>query len=160
MSAMAKPKRRDPKAVTLARDGALNPHPETVRDPLFLDNPFFDADDLVQVRYEMLRRHQVDRMAISDVASVFGVSRPTFYKAQSALAARGLAGLVPQQRGPKGGHKLSAEVLAYIDQLRAARPDLTVPQCVDAIATRFGVRVHRRSLERAMAPKKKRRDLP
>ncbi len=136
---MAKQRRPHPKAEALARDGALNPQPEAVRDPLFLDSPFFDADDLVQVRYEMVRRHQVDRMAISDVASLFGVSRPTFYKAQSALAAHGLAGLIPRQRGPKGGHKLSAEVLAYIDQLKATQPDITVPQCVDAIAARFGV---------------------
>ncbi|ESX83683.1 helix-turn-helix domain-containing protein, partial [Mesorhizobium sp. LNJC403B00] len=74
-------------------------------------------------RYEMVRRHHADRVPISDVASAFGVSRPTFYKAQSALAEHGLAGLVPQQRGPKGGHKISAEVLTYIDQLRATRPD-------------------------------------
>ena len=75
------------------------------------------------------------------------------------LGRPGPRGLVPRQRGPKGGHKISAEVLAYIDQLRTTRPDLTVPQRVDAIATRFGVRVHRRSLERAMAPKKKPLDL-
>jgi transposase len=136
----------------MARDGTLNPHPEAVRDTLFLDTPFFDADDLVQARYEMVRRHQIDRMAISDVVRLFGVTRPTFYKAQSALAEHGLAGLIPQQRGPKGGHKLSAEVLGYIDHLKAARPDLTVPQCIDAIAVRFGVRVHRRSLERALLP--------
>jgi hypothetical protein len=33
--------------------------------------------------------------------------------------------------------------------LKAATPDLTMPQCVGAIAIRFGVRVHRRRLERA-----------
>lgn len=101
----------DPKSVALARDGTLNPHPEAISDTLFISNPFFDAKDLVQVRYEMVRRHQVEGMPISDVASIFGVSRPTFYKAQSALADRGLAGLVPQQRGPKDGHKLSAEIV-------------------------------------------------
>jgi transposase len=155
---MAKPKpvQRDAKAEALARDGALNPHPEAVRDPLFIGNPFFDAKDLVQVRYEMVRRHQADGLSISDVASFFGVSRPTFYKAQSALADHGLAGLVPQQRGPKGAHKLSAEVIAFVDELKAASPDLTLPQCIDAIALRFGVSVHRRSLERAIARKKKR----
>lgn len=157
---MAKPKpiRQDAKAAALARDGALNPHPEAVRDPLFSDNPFFDPRDLVQVRYEMVRRHQVDSLPISDVADVFGVSRPTFYKAQSALADHGLAGLAPQRRGPKDGHKISAEVLAHVDALKAATPDLTMPQCVGAIASRFGVRVHRRSLERALARKKKRID--
>jgi transposase len=153
---MAKPKpiRQDAKAAALARDGALNPHPEAVRDLLFSDNPFFDPRDLVQVRYEMVRRHQVDSLPISDVADVFGVSRPTFYKAQSALADHGLVGLAPQRRGPKDGHKISAEVLAYVDELKAATPDLTMPQYVAAIANRFGVRVHRRSLERALARKK------
>jgi transposase len=157
---MAKPKPspRDPKQEALARDGALNPHPEAVNDPLFVGNPFFDAEDLVQVRYEMVRRHQADGLPISDVANVFGVSRPTFYKAQSALADHGLAGLVPQQRGPKGGHKLSAEVVAFVDELKAARPALTLPQCIAEIAAHFGVTVHRRSLERAMARKKKQLD--
>lgn len=99
---MAKPKPgRDPKAEALARDGALNPHPEAVRDTLFAGNPFFDARDLVQVRYEMVRRHQADRVPISDVASAFGVSRPTFYKAQSALADQG-----PRRAGaPTAGSK-------------------------------------------------------
>src|SRR5271168_824622 len=156
--ARARPSKRDPKEEALARDGALNPRPEAVLDPLFVDNPFFDPRDLVQVRYEMVRRHQADGQSIRDVADVFGVSRPTFYKAQSALADHGLAGLAPQRRGPKDGHKISAEVLAHVDALKAATPDLTMPQCVGAIASRFGVRVHRRSLERALARKKKRID--
>jgi hypothetical protein len=117
-----KPVHQDPKGDALARDGALNPHPEAVRDTLFVGNPFFDAKDLVQVRYEMVRRHQADGLPISDVANFFGVSRPTFYKAQSALADHGLAGLIPQQRGPKGGHKLSTEVVAFVDDLKAATP--------------------------------------
>jgi hypothetical protein len=84
--AIPRPTRQDPKAEALARDGVLNPHPEGVRDPLFNANPFFDPKDLVQVRYEMVRRHQNDGIAISDVAETFGVSRPTLYKAQGALA--------------------------------------------------------------------------
>jgi transposase len=154
---MAKPmsSRQDPKAEALARDGVLNPHPEGVRDPLFNDNPFFDPRDLVQVRYEMVRRHQNDGIAITDVAENFGVSRPTFYKAQGALTGQGLAGLVPRQRGPKGGHKISAEVLSFVDEAKAASPELTLPQVIGMIAERFGRDVHRRSLERALARKKK-----
>ena len=154
------PLKRGPKGEALARDGALNPHPEAVLDPLFKDNPFFDPRDLVQVRYEMVRRHQADGQPITDVAIIFGVSRPTFYKAQSALADQGLAGLMPQQRGPRGGHKISAEVIAFVDDLKAATPDLTLPQMVGQIAAHFGVDVHRRSVERALARKKKRRDVP
>jgi transposase len=153
--AMPKPTRHDPKAENLARDGVLNPHPDDVRDPLFKDNPFFDPRDLVQVRYEMVRRHQNDGIAITDVAETFAVSRPTFYKAQAGLADQGIAGLVPRQRGPKGGHKISAEVLEFVDEARAATPNVPLTQVLGMLAERFGLDVHRRSLERALARKKK-----
>src|SRR5258708_6285571 len=152
---MARAPRQDLKRETLARDGALNPHPEVVRDPLFADNPFFDSRDLIQVRYEMVRRHQADGIPISDVSASFGVSRPTFYKTQDTLAAAGLAGLLPQPRGPKGGHKISAEVVAFVVDLKAASPALTTQQCLASVEARFGIKVHRRSLERAPARKKK-----
>jgi transposase len=153
---MAKAKKRDPKSEALAQDGVLNPKPGAVRDLLFTSNPFFDAKDLVQVRYEMVRRHQVDGFAVSEAAAAFGVTRPTFYKAQSALKTVGLAGLLPRQRGPKDGHKISAEVAAFAIDLKAAKPEMTTTQCLDAIESRFSVKVHRRSLERALARKKKR----
>ena len=79
--------------------------------------------------------------AIDDARALRGPSK--------SIADHGLVGLAPQRRGPKDGHKISAEVLAYVDDLKAATPDLTMPQCVGAIAIRFGVRVHRRRLERA-----------
>jgi transposase len=153
---MAKAKRRDPKIEALARDGVLNLNPGAVRDVVFTGNPFFDAKDLVQVRYEMVRRHQIDGIAISEAAATFGVTRPTFYKAQSALRTGGLAGLLPSRRGPKAGHKVSGEVIAFATELKAAKPEMTTSQCLDAIESRFGVKVHRRSLERAVARKKKR----
>ena len=155
---MPKQRQMDAKDEALASDGALNPHPEAVHDQLFISNPFFDPKDLVQVRYEMVRRHQVDGLHISDIADLFGVSRPTFYKAQNSLSSEGLAGLVPQQRGPKGGHKLSADILIFVEDMKVATPDITLAQCVTAIASRFGVCVHRRSLERALARKKKCRE--
>jgi transposase len=153
---MAKARKRDPKREALAKDGALNPHPEAIRDALFTGNPFFDTKDLVQVRYEMVRRHRVDGVAISEASTDFGVSRPTFYKALRALQKAGLPGLLPGQRGPKDGHKISAEVVAFVGDLRSASPELTTSQCLKEIETRFGSKVHRRSLERALTRKKKR----
>ena len=103
---MVRASKRDPKSAALAQDGVLNPNPEAVRDRMFTSNPFFDAKDLVQVRYEMVRRHQVDGIAISEAAATFGVTRPTFYKAQSTLQTAGLPGLLPSsarsQRRPQG----------------------------------------------------------
>ena len=59
------------KAEALRRQGALHPHPDTVRDEAFRQGEFFDSRDLVQVRYEMLRHHQVDGQAVTEVAVAF-----------------------------------------------------------------------------------------
>lgn len=152
---MAKRGQPDQKPLELKRTGTLNPHPEAVGDRLFKENPFFDPRDLLQVRYEMLRRHSAEDMSILDAAAAFGVSRPTFYQAQAAFNRAGLAGLLPSQRGPKGGHKVTAEVLDYVAGLRAAEPGLTTVQCVRAVQEHYGVTLHRRSLERALVRSKK-----
>jgi transposase len=145
----------DQKLLELQRTGTLNPHPTAVSDTLFRENPFFDSKDLLQVRYEMLRRHRVEGASIVDVSSTFGVSRPTFYQAQTAFECSGLTGLLPKQRGPKEGHKLSGEVIEYVRNLKASTPGLTTVGCIQAVEEKFGITVHRRSLERAMAGKKK-----
>ena len=54
-------KREDSKRVALQRQGTLNPRPQDVTVPLFQENEFFDARDLVQVKYEMLRRVRLDK---------------------------------------------------------------------------------------------------
>jgi transposase len=145
----------DQKLLELKRTDTLNPHPTAVSDTLFRENPFFDSKDLLQVRYEMLRRHRVEGASIVDVSSTFGVSRPTFYQAQTAFERRGLTGLLPKQRGPKEGHKLSGEVIEHIRNWKASAPGLTTVECIQAVEEKFGITVHRRSLERAMAGKKK-----
>jgi transposase len=103
----------------------------------------------------MLRRHSVEGVSIVDVATKFGVSRPTVYQAQAAFQQAGLSGLLPKHRGPKEGHKLSSEVIEYVRALRTAQPGLTTVTCVQAVREKFGITVHRRSLERALASKKK-----
>ena len=155
---MAKRKKPDQKTLELKRTGTLNPRPDSVSDTLFQENPFFDRKDLLQVRYEMLRRHSVEGVSIVDVATNFGVSRPTVYQAQSAFQQAGLSGLLPKHRGPKEGHKLSAEVIEYVRTLRAAEPSLTTVACIQAVQEKFRITVHRRSLERALTSKKKPRN--
>jgi transposase len=152
---MAKRNQRDQKTKELRQTGTFNPHAETVTDPLFQQNPFFDPQDLLQARYEMLRRHTAEQMSVLDAATAFGVSRPTFYQAQEAFQRSGLAGLLPDRRGPKGRHKLTAEVLDYVVSLRESDPKLNTVQCVKAIQQRFAISIHRRSLERALAQRKK-----
>ena len=87
---------KQPKREALKRYGTLNPHPDGVTDPLFQTGDFFDPDDLVQVKYEMLRRVRVDKQSVSQSASAFGFSRPTYYQAEDDFQREGLAGLLPE----------------------------------------------------------------
>jgi transposase len=155
---MAKLKKPDQKTLELKRTGTFNPRPGSVSDSLFKQNPFFDPKDLLQVRYEMLRRHSAEGVSIVDVATKFGVSRPTVYQAQAAFQQAGLSGLLPKHRGPKEGHKLSAEIIEHVRNLRTTDPRLTTIACIQAVQEEFGITVHRRSLERALAGKKKPRN--
>jgi transposase len=151
---MASPPHLDPKLSALQAYGAVHPHPEAVSDPLFATGDFFDARDLVQVRYEMVRRAQVDRQPITHVATVFGVSRPTVYGTLATLQAGGLPALLPRRRGPHGRYKLRAEIVAFITEARASKEVIPIPRLVDEVQERFGVLVHRRSIERVARPVK------
>jgi transposase len=141
--------RPDEKLAALHAAGALNPRPQTVRAAQFNELPFFDARDLVQVKYEMLRRVQREGESVSQAASNFGFSRVSFYQAQAAFAEGGLPGLVPRRRGPRGAHKLTDEVMAFLDQLRAEDPTISSRELAVRAQEQFGRSVHPRSIERA-----------
>jgi hypothetical protein len=143
------------KRQTLRRHGTLNPHPETVAYPLFQNSGFFDPDDLMQVKYEMLRQVHVDQRSVSESADACGLSRPSFYQAQAALQEHGLFGLLPHKRGPQSGHKLTAEVMEFVAQLRTTDPSLTPQQLADSVQNRFRVQVHPRSIQRQLLRQKK-----
>jgi transposase len=142
---------------TLRQQGLLHPHPETVRDPLFQTGDFFDSRDLLQVKYEMLRRVEIDKRPVSEAAAIFGMSRPAFYQAQHAVAQQGLAGLIPRKSGPQGAHKLTPVLLEFVLQQRASSPLLTLAEILTRLQQRFGVAVHRRTLERHLARQEKKR---
>ena len=153
----ARSPRRDVKAEGLRAHGALHPHPQNVRDPLFGSHEFFDARDLVQVKYEMVRRVEVDGHSVAQTTDTFGCSRPTFYHAQTAFKTQGLPGLVPRKRGPHGAHKLDDAVMVFVRALHTDDPTLTTPALLGHIRRRFGLAVHRRTLERAFRREEKNR---
>jgi transposase len=147
----------DPKTQALRQTGTLNPRSQDVRDALFQEKEFFDARDLVQVKYEMLRRVSQEGHSISQAATSFGFSRPSFYQAQIAFATGGVAGLVPQKRGPKQGHKLTPEILTFVRQARADNSEIRTADLVQSVRQRFGVELHSRTIERGVLRDQKKR---
>lgn len=148
---MAKRQRPDPKVAALRETRTLNPRPEAVRDEQFGTSEFFDARDLVQVKYEMVRRVQVDGAPVAHAAAAFGFSRPSYYEAATALQRDGLPGLVPDKPGPRRAHKLTEEIVTFAQVARAEDPSRRAGDLAAMIAARFGVVVHPRSVERALA---------
>src|SRR5215218_1103503 len=141
------------KTRALRASGALNSNPTTVTDPAFRSHPFFDPRDLVQIKYEMLRRVHVDGHSVTQTVANFGFSRPVFYAAQMALAQGGLPALVPQRPGPRRRHKLRPEILAFLQQVRLDEPATRPGELAERVEPHFGVRLHPRTIERVLGPR-------
>ncbi|MBI4728253.1 MAG: helix-turn-helix domain containing protein [Acidobacteria bacterium] len=125
--------------------GLLHPHPDEVAAVLFAGpNRFFLAADKVQVKYEMLRAHGVDGVSVTEAAEFHGYSRAAFYLVATSFEERGMAGLVDERRGRRGPVKLTPQVVAFLRGAEVATPEL-----VAEVERRFGMRLHRRTVERA-----------
>ncbi|KYF70849.1 helix-turn-helix domain-containing protein [Sorangium cellulosum] len=146
--------RTDPKTAALREDGTLNPSPEKVGDPKFQTGEFFDSRDLMQVRYEMLRRVSIDNLSVTQAAAEYGVSRPTYYQARSSFDESGLGGLVPKKRGPRGPHKLQGDILAFVEKQIVPGKPLRAREMARLIWQVFSVEIHPRTIERALGGKK------
>ena len=140
----------DAKAAALAASGTLNSDPQKVTDPAFTAGGSFDPADLLQVKYEMVRQVEVEGVPVSAAAKAFGFARQSVYNARAALAAGGLAALIPGKPGPQGGHKLTGPVLDHLQALLEQDPRLTFGELAAQAAQRFGVQVHPRSVRRAL----------
>jgi transposase len=138
----------DEKLAILRQSHTLHPHPEAVRDPLFTSgSPFFDPRDLVQVKYELLRRVRVDGYAVSDATALFALSRPTFYAAQAAWERAGVSGLLPAPTGPRHAHKLTDEIMT---ELQLLAKTMSSAQLAVWLQEQRNLAVHPRSIERAL----------
>lgn len=155
MSSRSSPRRRE----ALKAQGALHPHPERVSDRLFESSAFFDPHDVVQVKYEMLRRVRVESANVSHTAAEFGFSRPAFYQAREAFEREGLRGLLPHKRGPRGPHKLTDDVLeVLVTQTGPEGLPLSARELARYLQDEYGISAHPRSIERSLARFRARRE--
>jgi transposase len=133
------------KALQAAR--LVHPHPAAVTAPLFTGRqPFFLALDKVQVKYEMLRAHVVEGMSVQETAVTHGYSRAAYYLVAAAFGRAGMRGLLDERPGRRGPVKLTPEILAFV---AAADPMWSSASLAAAVVKRFGIDLHRRTIERA-----------
>lgn len=144
------------KRQALRATGTFNPRAAQVRHPLFQQSCFFDPEDLLQLKYETLRALEIENCPIAQAARDFGLSRPTIYQAQSQFQQQGLEGLLPNQRGPKAAHKLTDEILQYFQEQFAAQPELKAEELAGRVHQRYGVKLHPRTIQKALKAKAKR----
>lgn len=131
--------------------GLLHPAPEAVTAAVFVEQPeFFAAFDKVQVKYEMLRAHLVEGETVTAVAAAHGYSRAAFYLVARAFEEAGMVGLLDERPGRRGPVKLSAEVLAFLKARSRERPGASGAELADELERGLGVRLHRRTVERAL----------
>jgi len=139
----------------MLEEGTLNAFPEKVSDPKFQASEFFDPRDVVQVKYEMLRRVSVENVSVTDATHEYGVSRPTYYEAKANFDDAGVAGLVPKKRGPRGPHKLQGKLLAFVEKQHVPGEPVRAREMAKLIREEFSVDVHPRTIERALGGKKR-----
>ena len=152
---MKTPQEKEAKQQLLNEQNVLYQKADTVTDELFQTLDFFDPHDLIQVKYEMVRRVQKEGWSVTRAAAAFGFSRISYYTIQYAIETRGLMGLMPKKRGPKQPTKLTDAVLKFIEHHLEKDPSLNSQKLQALAATELGVEVHKRTIERALQRKKK-----
>ena len=140
-----------PRYRALQAVGLLHPAPQRVSAEAFQAHPqFFARFDKVQVKYEMLRTHALDGHSATAAAAAHGYSRASFYLVSDAFARAGMAGLMDERPGRRGPLKLSGEVLAFLAAASHERPEASGAELADELYAALGVRLHRRTVERAL----------
>lgn len=135
----------------LASGSMLHPDVGKVASELVARSPFFDPEDIAQMKYEMLRCSEVEGCSVTEATRRFGLSRVSFYQARERYEADGLFGLLPHRKGPTGGHKLTGEVVEFIRERMATQspgPNWDELSCL--VEEHFGTKVHPRSIQRRL----------
>lgn len=132
----------------LQRARCLHPTPDRVQDPRFVeDRDFFDPNDSVQVKYELLRSCHVEGCDVASASARFGFSRTTFYNVYRAFLQGGIAGLLPGPSGRPRPLKLNDYVLGYLISEKAKDPRLPASQMVERLWSRYQVCLSERMIQ-------------
>ena len=150
------PEEKD-KTEYLKEGSTFNTNASGVKDELFMKNDFFDPRDIIQVKYEMLRKVNKENFSVKDAVNLFGMSRQYYYKLKYTFDHKGIGGLLPERRGPKGSFKVTDEITHFIEKTLKEDPTLNNKQIAQKIDAHFNVIIHPRTIERKRKGLKKSR---
>ena len=137
----------------LKENGTFNHQSDKVTADDFRHGIFFDPQDLVQVKYEMLRSVAKDNLSVSEASKKYGLSRQTYYINKEAVEKAGIMALIPQKPGPKHATKLTDDGKTFIDSFVQSHPKATLKDINEALAQNTGITVHLRTIQRYLSKK-------
>lgn len=152
---------RAAKRRALKQARALNSRPEQVEADLFQTHPFFDPEDKAQVKYEMLRRRELDEAPVVKTCREFGFTRESYRHLVERFRSEGMGALFEKKRGRQKPLKANETVRASIREQHREHPDLNADELAEGLEQHSGIRLSRRTIYRVLADmeeqKKKRR---
>ena len=139
---------RDAKRKLLKQVRAIHGNPERVRSTMFQSHPFFDAEDKAQVKYEMLRRLEVQRAGLVETCTAFGFTRESYRHILDRFQREGMAGLFERKPGRKRPLKVTDEVRHVLEREHEDEPQLSPEELARRCYDQTGVKLSRRTIYR------------
>jgi hypothetical protein len=132
----------------LIKNGTFNKSYGKVSEQKFISDDFFDPQDLVQIKYEMLRTARDSEWNISEIADAFGFSRAAFYKIKASFEQKGISAFIPDKSGPKGAKKFTEGHQRFINNYLTSHPKTSSDELKRILQMERGLEISKRTIER------------
>jgi transposase len=129
---------------------AWNPQAELVKADIFHSHPFFDPEDRVQVKYEMIRAREIERVPLKEACAQFGFTRESYRHILERFRSEGIGGLFELKRGRKGPIKAKESVREFVCEEHARNKSLPAEDLAHRCYHEFGVTISRRTVFRIL----------
>ena len=137
----------------LKKNGTYNKNHDSVKAADFQQGIFFDAEDLAQVKYEMLRSVAKGEYNVLEASARYGFSRQSYYSIKDGVDREGLSALIPKKTGPRQSYKLTENGQSFIDQYVETHPSAKSSEINEALKNETGICVHNRTVDRYISKK-------
>ena len=137
----------------LKESNTFNSKSDKITANIFADNELMDPQDLLQVRYEMVRAIEYEKKPIKEICTEYGVSATTARRYLDDLKKGGLIALVPEPKGPSGPTKLTKEATDFIENYLKENPKASGGKIHNALEAKLHPGISKRTVERYLSKK-------